>query len=253
MLARRLAHLLRGHDRPVRHRRRLARLILELSGRPPPPDFAEDFPRFAELRDALDVSIAGDDGEVIEETFLELYTHLHQAETPYTADERARLDAAGGYWAHAGGLGPVLMAPDHLDQGSVSADFGAGNGLQALLFQLLAPHRKTIQIEISAGMVAVGRRLQSWFGIPGERVEWVVGDVIDHTPRGIDMLYLYRPVRPDGPGRAFYERFAQAVEEAPRPMTILSVADGLGVFLSDRFDVAYCDGHLTRYEGPRPG
>ena len=165
--ASRLADLLRGEDRPGRHRRRLARLILELSGRPPPPDFAEDFPRFAELRDALEASIAGDDGEVIEETFLELYAHLHQTEAPYTADERARMDAAGGYWAHAGGLGPVLMAPDHLDRNSVSADFGAGNGLQALLFQLLAPHRRTVQIEISARKVATGRRLQSWLGIPG--------------------------------------------------------------------------------------
>ena len=81
---------------------------------------------------------------------------------------------------------------------------------------------------------------------------WIVGDVNDHAPRGMDLIYLYRPVRPDGPGRAFYERFAQAVAEAPRPITILSVADGLGEFLSDRFDVTYCDGHLTRYEGPRP-
>jgi len=246
-----LRRLLRGDGRSPTHRDRLVRLMLELARRPPPPDPGGHFPRYGALREAFVARASGDDGDALEESFLELYAHLHMHEAPYETGERARMDAVGGYWAHAGGLGPVLMAPDHLAPDRVSADFGAGNGLQGLLFQLLSPHRRTIQIEISSEMVAIGRRLQAWLGIPGERVEWIAGDVMDHEPAGIDLIYLYRPVRPDGPGRTFYERFAATVERSPRPVTILSIADCLRGFLSDRFEVTYGDGHLTRFEGPR--
>ncbi len=225
------------------------RLMVELARRPPPPDPGGQIPRYADLREAFLGRTRGGDGEALEEAFLELYAHLHMHEAPYTRDERARMDAAGGYWAHAGGLSPVLVAPDHLRPDSVSADFGAGNGLQGLLFQLLAPHRRTVQIEISAEMVAIGRRLQAWLEIPPDRVEWTVGDVMDHVPNGMDLIYLYRPVRPDGPGRAFYERFAEALARVDHPVVILSIADCLRGFLPDRFRVFRGDGHLTCYRG----
>jgi len=247
-LERLIALLVRDEREPV-ERQRLARLMAELARRPPPPDPGGHFPRYPELHEVFLARAAGDDGDALEEAFLELYAHLHMHEAPYRPDERERMDAAGGYWAHAGGLSPILAAPDHLTPDSVSADYGAGNGLQGLLFQLLAPHRKTVQIEISAEMVAIGRRLQAWLGIPAERVEWIVGDVMDHVPRGMDLIYLYRPVRPDGPGRAFYERFGAALERETRPVVILSIADCLRGFLPERFEVFRGDGHLTCYRG----
>lgn len=245
----RLTTLLRDDGRAPRERARLVHLMVELGRRPPPPDPDGHFPRYPELHAAFLERARGTDGEALEEAFLELYAHLHMHEAPYSRQERARMDAAGGYWAHAGGLSPILVAPDHLGPGSVSADFGAGNGLQGLLFQLLAPHRKTVQIEISAEMIAIGRRLQAWLGIPDDRVEWIVGDVMDQVPRGMDLIYLYRPVRPDGPGRAFYERFAEALETADRPVVILSIADCLREFLPHRFVEFRGDGHLTCYRG----
>lgn len=244
-----LLALLAGDERAPAERERLARLMDELARRPPPPDPGGHFPRYRELHAAFLERILGADGDAIEEAFLELYAHLHMHEAPYRPDERKRMDATGGYWAHAGGLSPILVAPDHLGPSSISADFGAGNGLQGLLFQLLAPHRRTVQIEISAEMVAIGRRLQAWLDIPADRVEWIVGDVMDHAPRGMDLIYLYRPVRPDGPGRAFYERFGAALERETRPAVILSIADCLGEFLPDRFQVFRGDGHLTCYRG----
>ena len=59
-----------------------------------------------------------------------------------------------------------------------------------------------------AALVEAGRALQEWLSIPADRVEWIVGNVMDHSPAGMDFVYLYRPVRPTGVGRAFYERFA---------------------------------------------
>ena len=93
-------------------------------------------------------------------------------------------------------------------------------------------------------MVESGRALQEWLSIPADRVEWVVGDVMDATPAGMDFVYLYRPVRPDGPGRAFYERFAAEVD---RGAVIFSIADCLSEFLPEEFAAFYSDGHLTCY------
>ena len=224
----------------------LAKLMARLAELPPPPDPGGDFPRYAEYLEHFRTAAAGDDGDALEETFLTLYAHLHMHEARYTADERALMDEAGGYWAHAGGLAPVLRAGPFIREDTVSADFGAGNGLQGLLFQVLYPHRRTVQIEISSRMVEIGKRLQGWLGIPKGRVEWIADDVCNHTPVGMDFIYLYRPVRPGTEaGRGFYERFAATLAAQDRPVTIFSIADCLRDFLPSSFEVFHCDGHLT--------
>jgi hypothetical protein len=232
-------------ERPVLERDRLVRLMALFAALPPPPDTGSHFPRYAELQTEFRDSFSSNDPEQIEERFLGLYAHLHMHEAPYTPEERRRVDETGGYWSHAGGLSPILRAGDWLRPDSVSADLGAGNGLQGLLFQKLYPHRRTIQVEISSTMVEIGMRLQRWLGIPEARVEWVVGDVMNASVDGIDFLYLYRPVRPDGPGRAFYERVAAELEDSDRAVVIFSIADCLRGFLSPHFEVFYFDGHLT--------
>ncbi len=241
----RLIEALAGDDRSPLERERLVRLITLLAELPAPPDPLGLFSRYEEYRELLLTVTAGDDGEAIEEAFLTLYAHLHGHEAPYTPDERNRVDRTGGYWCHAGGLSPILKAGEHLSADSVSGDFGAGNGLQGLLMQVLDPHRLTIQIEISSRMVEAGKALQEWLGVPPERVRWVVGDVLDHSPAGMDFIYLYRPVRPEGEGRAFYETFAATLQQQDRDVVIFSIADCLRDFLSDRFEVFYGDGHLT--------
>jgi hypothetical protein len=139
------------------------------------------------------------------------------------------LDEAGGYWNHAGGLSPILKAQPWIESDTVSADFGAGNGLQGLLLQLLYPH---------AG-------LREWLGVSADRVEWIVDDVLNVSASGYAFIYLYRPVRPEGPGHEFYTRFAREVEAEENPPIIFSIADCLRDFLSDRYEVFYGDGHLT--------
>ena len=212
---------------------------------PDPPDPHGLYPDHGPLRDAFLAAAEGEDGELLEEAFLALYCHLHLVEAPYTAEERRRLDETGGYWCHAGGLSPILKAGPHISEDTVLGDFGAGNGLQALLMQKLHPHRRTVQIEISSLAVESGRALEGWLGIPPDRVEWVVGDVTEATPAGMDFIYLYRPVRPVGEGRRFYERFASELGRDARPVTIFSIADCLRGFLPSEFEVFYSDGHLT--------
>ncbi len=241
-LARRLA----SDERSPGEADRLARLILLLLISPNPPGWRDHFPSYETLRDRLEKSISNRTAEEIEEAFLELYAHLHMNQAPYSDSERKRMDAAGGYWNHAGGLSPILKAEPWINPETTSADFGAGNGLQGLLLQVLYPHRKTVQIEISEQAVEIGKALREWLRIPSERVEWIVADVLDAPAVGYDFIYLYRPVRPEGPGRDFYARFAGEVEAEPTPPVIFSIADCLRDFISDeRYEVFYSDGHLT--------
>ena len=65
------------------------------------------------------------------------------------------------------------------------------------------------------------------------------------------MIYLYRPVRPEGEGRAFYEMFAREVAPGGHPVTIVSVADCLRDFLPPGFRVLHGDGQITIFtNGP---
>jgi len=241
----RLLEALSDEDRTPEETTRLLRLMRLFLDLDPPPDPYDLFPDYA--RHKADFSKALDelDGERIEETFLSLYCHVHGHEAPYTPDERRLVDATGGYWCHAGGISPLLKAAPFIHPQTVSADLGAGNGLQGLLLQKLYPHRKTVQIEISRRMVDAGRGLQEWLGVPRERVEWVVGDVCDTSPGNLDFIYLYRPLRPEGRGRKFYQDFARALEDQDRPVVIFSIADCLREFLSPRFEVFHASGHLT--------
>ncbi|MCP4676389.1 MAG: class I SAM-dependent methyltransferase [Deltaproteobacteria bacterium] len=223
----------------------LVRLMCLLKELPPPPDPLGLFPDYASFKESFLAATEGGDSEVLEEAFLTLYAHLHGYEAPYTAKERRLVDETGGYWCHAGGLAPILKSAPFIRPDTVSGDFGAGNGLQTLLMQWLTPHERTVMVEISSRMVEAGRQLQSWLSIPEERVEWIVGDVLDVSPAGMDFIYLYRPVRPEGHGRRFYERFAGELEETDRSVVIFSIADCLRSFLSDKFEIFYRDGHLT--------
>ncbi len=242
----RFEELLADPERDRAETARLVRLIELFLALPLPPDPIGLYPEIARLRDALRDTLSGTDGEALEEAFLFFYAHLHGHEAPYTGAERARVDESGGYWCHAGGLSPILKAPAHLGPDSIVVDLGAGNGLQGLLMQHLRPHAKTIQIEISARMIESGRALQRWLGIASERVDWVHADLLDaELPAVADLVYLYRPVRPAGPGRPFYRRLARHLEQRARAPVVFSIADCLRPFLSERFETFYCDGQLT--------
>jgi hypothetical protein len=250
----RLLEMLPAEDRTGEENGRLVRLMRIFLELEPPPDPFGLFPEYAEYKRSFqEIVEAGNSdttvGDALEEAFLTLYCHLHGHEAPYTSAERRLVDQTGGYWCHAGGISPLLKAEPFIRPQTVSADFGAGNGLQGLLLQKLYPHKKTIQIEISARMVEAGKHLQQWLGIPPERVEWIAGDVCDVAPRDMDFIYLYRPLRPEGKGKRFYEQFAQTLETQNRSIVIFSIADCLRQFLLPRFKVFYSDGHLTCFRG----
>jgi len=211
-----------------------------------PPDPDGDFLLYKDYMTKFLDAVDGDDIDDLEETFLMLYSHLHMHEAVYSKEERERMDQTGGYWAHAGGLSPILKAGSWIGPDTVSLDLGAGNGLQGLFFQLLYPHKKTIQVEISSRMVEIGKRLQEWLSIPKDRVKWVIGDVCSQSLKGIDFIYLYRPVKPSTKdGLAFYESMADFLDKAPNKIVIFSIADCLKNLLSDKFNIFFTDGHLT--------
>jgi hypothetical protein len=231
---------------------RLEALIDRLLALPDPPKSLAVFADFSALRDRLAASLERHDFEDVEERFLELYAHLHMNRAGYTTEERHRMNAVGGYWNHAGGLSPILKAEQWIDENTRSADFGAGNGLQGFLLQILYPHARTVLIEISNELAEIGDGLREWLGVPSRRITWVVDDVMKVPATGFDFIYLYRPVRPHGPGRDFYTRFAREVESEATPPVIFSIADCLRGFLSTKYDVFFGDGHLTCFKPSDP-
>ncbi len=223
----------------------MVHLMVLFATLPEIPDAAGLFPLQGPLRDSYLASLEQGDRDAIEKAFLELYCHLHMHEAPYTPEERQRVTETGGYWCHAGGVSPLIKAGPWIGPGTVSADFGAGNGLQGLLFQKLYPHKRCVQIEISHRMVQIGRALQAWLDIDSDRVEWRVDDVCNQSAAGYDFIYIYRPVRPEGEGKLFYQRFAAELGATESPVVIFSIADCVREFLPSSFRVFYFDGHLT--------
>lgn len=241
----RFKKLLAHDERPLEEINGLAKLMGLFAILPPPPDPFGFFSQYPELKQEFIQAAENGGTELLEETFLRLYSHVHGYEVPFTPAEQHRFRASEGYLCHVGGLSPILKAGPFVNPATVSGDFGAGNGLQGLLLQHLYPHCRTVQIEISSRMVEAGRLLQEWMGIPRDRVEWVVGDVSQVSPATMDFVYLYLPVRPSGEGRLFYERFAAELELADKHVIVFSIADCLKTFLSSRFEAFYNDGHLT--------
>jgi hypothetical protein len=101
-------------------------------------------------------------------------------------------------------------------------------------------------------MVVQGRRLQPLLGIPEERVRWLHASIMEVPPREFDVIYLYRPVRPEGKGRDFYEMFSREVARAVNPVTIVSVADCLKDFLPATFRLLHDDGQVAIFSNRGP-
>ena len=55
----------------------------------------------------------------------------------------------------------------------------------------------------------------------------------------MDFIYLYRPLRPTGPGEEFYRSFAAQLGASRKPVVIFSIADCLRPYLSSDFEVFY--------------
>lgn len=229
----------------------LQRLMQLFAVRDRPKDPFGMFTQYHRLKSDFIDALHHGTPEDAEHTFLTLYCHVHGHEAPYTQAERETLNRLGGYWCHAGGISPLLKAGPHLPPHAVSVDLGAGNGLQGLLLQKLHPHRKTIQIELSSKMVMAGRHLADWLEIEPECVDWRVGDIRNYSPEHVDFIYLYRPLRPTGKGIPFYEELARNLDKATHRVSIFSIADCLGPFLSKKFHKFYDDGHLTCFENTK--
>lgn len=181
---------------------------------------------------------------------LELYLSLHALGTGYSDHEARKLKQAVGINNLPGGMFPVVAASRLAGPDSVCMDLGAGNGLQGLLLQVLSPHRKTIQVELSSGMIEAGKMFQRALGIDADRMEWICGDIALQDLGGVDLIYMYRPVKPHGKGSVLYDEVARKLSALDAEVTVVSVADCLGKFLHDDFQCIYSNEFFSCYRGP---
>jgi hypothetical protein len=183
--------------------------------------------------------------DAAETAFLNLYCDIHRAGSGYTETERETLNNKHGYFNHPGGISPLLKAEPYLEQQHISADLGAGNGLQGLLFQYLYPHEKTIQIELSSELIRIGKLFQKALMIPENKIQWINDDILNIDLSDVDFLYLYRPSKPIKSGLTLYENLRIKLNKHSKPLTIFSIADCLKDYLNSDYKEFYNDGHLT--------
>ncbi len=211
------------------------------------PRFSREYPALAGSVRRLRQAHRDGDVEAQEEHLTALYSRLHAENAEYNKQDLARLKALDGYWCYAGGLAPLVEAARFLTPGMTVVDLGAGNGLQGLLLQSLVPHERTIQVELSRRMIRRGRVLQELLEIPDERVTWIQGDIGEFDVAGIDLVYLYRPARPEGRGERLYRDLAARLAAVENRVIVVSVADCLGPFLDRRFTCLSDTGHTKVY------
>jgi hypothetical protein len=173
----------------------------------------------------------------------ELYTCLHKAGAGYSPQEQEVMQSKHGIQYQPGGLTPLLFAKNFIQLDMVVADLGAGNGLQGLLLQLIAPHKQTIQIELSSQMIEAGKILQVALNIPKDKIKWIHTDIENASLKGIDIIYMHRPVKPSGAGNTLYRALAEKLTHPHTPHTILSIADCFAPFIKD----TYTELHKNEY------
>ncbi|WP_300674209.1 hypothetical protein [Desulfoluna sp.] len=188
---------------------------------------------------------ADHDVEEQEYALLELYRTLHTAGAGYTDDEQLQLDDQKGLHGLSGGLLPLLMARELITPATRMADLGAGNGLQGLLLQCLAPHRHTLHVELSKSHIAAGRLYQNVLGIPDDRISWRHGDLFSADLSDTTLVYLYRPVRPSKTTAPLYRKLAATLASITHPVHLISVADCLTPHFETPVIPLYTDGFLT--------
>ncbi|HEY5998903.1 MAG TPA: class I SAM-dependent methyltransferase [bacterium] len=223
---------------------RVGTLFDELAAR---PGVDEIIPSFTRLHRELQEARRSGDADRIEIALARVYCVAHGSGGAYSPADRSAFEALGGYWCHAGGLEPLHLIAPFIGPETRLVDYGAGNGFQGLLIHHLWPHRLTTMVELGGPMIEQGRLLQALLGIPADRVAWVHANILDVPPDEFDVIYLYRPVRPEGPGRAFYEMLAGGLDALRRPVTVVSVADCLRQFLRVPVRIHHDDGQVVVY------
>lgn len=215
-------------------------------------DAAPLVPEGKELAAKLRVASMSGDADDRELALSNLYRAFHTAGASYSPEEDEIMAKAHGIPKQPGGMVPLLLSLPFIQTESTVVDLGSGNGLQGLLLQKLRPHTRTVMIEISGSMIEAGKILKRGLGLDEDRVLWAHADLMEADLEGLtggapDLLYMYRPVKPAGEGRRFYERIAEWIDKWPGGSAIMSVADCMGPFLGPGIDKLYENEYLTVY------
>lgn len=218
----------------------LIRIALHPAVKQHAPSGAKMAEHLMEFREAGDPSVR-------ENALISLYNCLHAAGAVYKDHEEQTLNAWNGLGCIPGGLLPLFIVRHLIGPESVTADLGAGNGLQGLLIQALRPHQQTFLVEISESLIETGRIYQQALGFAPDRILWENGDIADTDLREVDLVYLYRPIRPQGEGNVLYKAVAQKLAENNRSVTVVSMADCLGRFLDESFKNIYSNEFVEIY------
>jgi 16S rRNA G1207 methylase RsmC len=124
-------------------------------------------------------------------------------------------------------------------------DLGCGNGLQGILLKMVAPHKKTRQIELSKKYLETGNIFVEALGLDKPGFSFENNDIGAVDVSDADFIYMYRPARPMGEGKLFYENLAEKFSRIKKNFYLLSVADCFEPFIKSKYIKIYSNDFLS--------
>jgi hypothetical protein len=197
------------------------------------------------LKNQLLYAKKNNDTDKRESLLIELYLALHKAGAGYSRSENKVLENKKGLKWLPGGLMPLVFASFIIKPGDVFIDLGCGNGLQGILLKMVAPHKKTRQIELSKKYLETGNIFVEALGLDKPGFSFENNDIGAVDVSDADFIYMYRPARPMGEGKLFYENLAEKFSRIKKNFYLLSVADCFEPFIKSKYIKIYSNDFLS--------
>ncbi|MGM0418988.1 MAG: hypothetical protein ACQEQS_09715 [Thermodesulfobacteriota bacterium] len=202
-------------------------------------------PESALLKNQLLYARKNNETDKRESLLIELYLALHRSGAGYSRSEDKVLENKKGLKWLPGGLMPLVFASFIIKPEDVFIDLGCGNGLQGTLLKAVAPHRKTRQVELSKKYLETGKIFVEALGLDQSGFSFENNDIGAADISDADFIYMYRPARPMGEGKLFYENLAEKFLSIKKNFYLLSVADCFEPFIRSKYIKIYSNDFLS--------
>lgn len=205
----------------------------------------------SKIKEAKEIGLAlinaqkNGDIEKREMNLIKLYLLFHKYGAGYSFEEEKFMEKSKGHKWFPGGLMPLVLGSYLMKPEYEFCDLGCGNGFQGILMQILSPHSKTRQIEISKSYLEAGKIFLKPLKIDKGKISFEHIDISSFKMKETDFVYMYRPSRPIEEGAQLYRNLSNKVYLNKKSFYLLSVADCFEPFIKGNYEKVYQNEYLS--------